>query len=884
MGYYSQWAIYSPNVLIQDLPVHLMTHLVYKNADLTRHGEVVLGDRFADIEHLYLGADRDDEYLGSFGQLKKTKRDYPELKTVISIGGWSRSEHFSTLASTSEGRAIVAKNTIAFMKKYQFDGIEIDWQFPIYRTSSPDIVSRRDNDGNNLNLLLQEIRRQCHAQNLNCWLQTILAPYSLETNWDATALNQQVDAVVIDVTRLPGDQGELAEPQSPLFANKGERSVDSVINILSSFGVNKDKMVMTVGSFAVGWEGVPDINNGFKQQHKTLSWGSWDGQHSGATGVYNQKNLSYFLSIEDYIEYWDEQGKTSYLFNPEKYGGHFIAFENKSAIAAKVLYAKDNQLAGMAVRQLHNGDRALIDVFDQYHFFTSRYYKMLEFWQQNRDALIVLLQMMSIILIGIIAFTVFLNKRNKEDFIQRQTFYRLQYWLQAIEWPLLSVVTAANQAKDKALLSAQQVKAITELSSQVLQPLASILSETKLNSSVNQIFKEVVHVQQILQNVATLSELEHGRQIYWNKDVSLQLLINPDGLQQFLYNLCDFASQHTSQFELITLHVSVDQQGGTIELAWAAGDQVTSLNHTRLNALHHQAKLLGVSLYTNNAKGNFTIVFPSELVLQSHRAQEGIAFNFQQKKLIVDNIELVNENKPQLLDDSAPKELAIERAPSLNSLFMAITSFNLSTAPSKDIYKGLEQACQYFIDILQQETKITINHHDQLVSRLGEEALLSKYEVLVNADDITVEIVTKNKLSESDQQLIQVLVYQTLMVQKAIQSLLKEPTVLSELYELTRFKEKTKYLKAESGYTGIYVQGKKEPRYISMRLRTVRLYFDETVLLQIHRSYLVNPKKVDRVNRVSKLKYEAIIGKESLPISRTFIPAIQQSHPHWFNH
>ena len=67
MGYYAQWSIYSPNLHIQDLPLELMTHLVYQSADLTSEGVVVVGDPFADVEHLYPNTLIEQEtILGSF--------------------------------------------------------------------------------------------------------------------------------------------------------------------------------------------------------------------------------------------------------------------------------------------------------------------------------------------------------------------------------------------------------------------------------------------------------------------------------------------------------------------------------------------------------------------------------------------------------------------------------------------------------------------------------------------------------------------------------------------------------------------------------------------------------------------------------------------------
>ncbi len=883
MGYYSQWSIYSPNIHIRDLPTHLMTHLVYKSADLTKEGDVILGDSYADIEFLYPGADRNDQFLGSFGQLIKVKERQPELKAIISIGGWGRSEHFSTLASSKNGRIKLAKSAIQFMQKYQFDGIEIDWQFPIYRASSTKITSYRKEDAKHLNLLLAELKRQCEQLNIDCWIQAVLAPYSLEKPWDASLLSNSVDAIVVDVTRLPGDVGELAEPQSPLFAKEGERSVDTVINTMVGYGMKRDKIVMSIASFAVGWEGVPAKNNGFKQPHKTLSWGSWDSRSSGATGIYNQKNLTYFLATGEYKHYWNEFGKSDYVYNPDKYDGHFISYEGYKSIAAKTDYVKQNKLAGVAIIQLHHGDAALFNVFAQFHFVKSSYYKLIQFWQDNSAALIVLFQMLTVMVIGITVFILLHTKKTKESYLQKQQFKRIQYWMQSIEWPLLNVVTVAKHAQEKRLLRTEQVELLSKLSAEVLRPISSIISETTLKSSVNQGLKEVVDLQQIIQNVATLLAIENKRLLTWNKDVKARLLINPDKFQQFLFYICDYVNQQSSSKEAIVLNIVAINERLQLNVLLPLDTENNHVSHTRLNTLFHQAKLLGLTISFDKGERQLSVLISKD-VFASSKYLDALIFKFDQKVMPISSLQIGEDKseehneKQALVTQEGPKSIE-----EYSTLFTAITSFNMSAEPSKDIYKGLEQACQYFIDILQQDAKVNIIHHEHVVSKLGKETLISRHEILVNSDDVTVEVVTQQELSEAEQQLIQVLVYQTLMVQKAIQSLLKEPSILAELYELTRYKERIKYLKAESGYTGIYIQSLKEPRYISMRLRTIKQYFDDITLVQVHRSYLVNPKKVNRINAIAKLKFELELGTTKIPVSRTYIPMLKENFPHWFS-
>lgn len=79
-----------------------------------------------------IGNDNDD-IVSEFMQLKDTN---PGLDAYISIGGWSfndgsTAKYWSNMASTSKGRMSFAKSVLSFMKEYGFDGVDLDWEYPV---------------------------------------------------------------------------------------------------------------------------------------------------------------------------------------------------------------------------------------------------------------------------------------------------------------------------------------------------------------------------------------------------------------------------------------------------------------------------------------------------------------------------------------------------------------------------------------------------------------------------------------------------------------------------------------------------------------------------------------------------------------------------------
>ncbi|EAW17011.1 putative chitinase [Aspergillus fischeri NRRL 181] len=75
--------------------------------------------------------------LSLFTDLANLKLTKPDLKIFISVGGWTFSDNntltqpvFGNIARSSSIREKFAKNVLAFLDEYGFDGVDIDWEYP----------------------------------------------------------------------------------------------------------------------------------------------------------------------------------------------------------------------------------------------------------------------------------------------------------------------------------------------------------------------------------------------------------------------------------------------------------------------------------------------------------------------------------------------------------------------------------------------------------------------------------------------------------------------------------------------------------------------------------------------------------------------------------
>lgn len=121
-----------------------MTHLLYAFAGVNnKTGEVYLADESADIQKIYDGDVHDNRTLNMFGNLKQIyllKKKNRNLKTLLSIGGWSIRTSFPLALGNDRGKRTFANSSVGLLKDLGFDGLDIDWEYPNNTKEAQDLV------------------------------------------------------------------------------------------------------------------------------------------------------------------------------------------------------------------------------------------------------------------------------------------------------------------------------------------------------------------------------------------------------------------------------------------------------------------------------------------------------------------------------------------------------------------------------------------------------------------------------------------------------------------------------------------------------------------------------------------------------------------------
>lgn len=243
-----------------------------------------------------------EERLRQIVDLRKQK---PELKVLLSIGGWG-SGRFSEMAANDEYRRAFAADCDRVVKEFALDGIDIDWEYP---TSSMANISSSPDDTENFTLLMQDIRAAIGNEK-----ELTLATVASARYIDFKAILPSVDFVNI----MAYDMASAPKHHSALYpsGHSGDITSDGAVTAHLKAGVPPSKLVMGMPFYGRGGDGYPSF-----QDYNEV--GNTDTQ---------------------YTEKWDEVAQVPYL--ADKNDTLVFGFENPRSLAIKCQYILDKDLLG----------------------------------------------------------------------------------------------------------------------------------------------------------------------------------------------------------------------------------------------------------------------------------------------------------------------------------------------------------------------------------------------------------------------------------------------------------------------------------------------------------------------------------------------------------
>ena len=299
-------------------------------------------------------------------RLAAYKKDYPELKLILFIGGWGKNaDGFSEMAKDDTKRALFCSECVRLCNEYNLDGVDLDWEYPTYAAKS----SLSDGsyyyngadpaDRANFTTLVKELRAALGVKKIISFAAAS-SDYSSAEYIDYKGVLEWVDYINV-MTYSMGDPNpsnpSKQKHNSPLykssrFANS-RGGADCIEGYHNKQGVPYNRMNYGIGFYGHGDGSVYPSSVSYTIAREALEKGKANGK---SVAGYN-------------IRWWDEQSKSCYLGDSD--GVMYASYEDAESIGYRVAYLKSKGLLGAMIWEYREDDssgtlrKALYDLMSE---------------------------------------------------------------------------------------------------------------------------------------------------------------------------------------------------------------------------------------------------------------------------------------------------------------------------------------------------------------------------------------------------------------------------------------------------------------------------------------------------------------------------------------
>ncbi|XP_069988434.1 uncharacterized protein Cht6 isoform X6 [Penaeus vannamei] len=349
--YYTNWSVYRRGLAKytpQNINPYLCTHLVYAFGGLTDEFEVKPFDTYQDIEQ------------GGYAKFNGLKQYNKGLKTLLAIGGWNEgSGRFSELVSLPEYRKTFIISAIRHLRRYNFDGLDLDWEYPASRDGSA------PEDRENYAALVKELRDAFEDEGSKVkkgkLLLTMAVPAGqnyIDKGYDVPSLSRDLDFINIlnydyhsaYEPTINHHAALLPAPGTSEYEWNAQLNVDWTVNYYISLGAERQKLVI----------GIPTYGRSYTLLDGNFTDFGASADGPGEQGKYTKENgfMAFYEVCENIASNgWEVRKPYPRRIGPYAFSGdQWVGYDDEKIVARKAEYVREQDLGGIMFWSLDNDD------------------------------------------------------------------------------------------------------------------------------------------------------------------------------------------------------------------------------------------------------------------------------------------------------------------------------------------------------------------------------------------------------------------------------------------------------------------------------------------------------------------------------------------------
>lgn len=305
--YFTNWSIYDRGCKPSQLPLDCVTHIFYAfGKPDPGTGAITLSDAWADIQKpMHRGG------LGCLGEFRQLKQEFPHLRVLFSVGGYSYTPMMDAILRDQTLRCEFVRSAVQLVAEHALDGIDLDWEYPSCAQDAAVYVS-----------LVKELRTAL-PRHLELTIASPAGQHNLQFI-DLRGMDPYVSFWNVMTYDFAGPWSAQTDHHSALYSSRSI-SVASVIEYYERY-IAPAKLVIGIPLYGRSFAHTKGLGTSFK--------GSLPG--SFEQGVHDFKSLP--------LKGFHEEVRDGGCICTD--GRSLVSYDNRQTVIAKAHFVKTHRLAG----------------------------------------------------------------------------------------------------------------------------------------------------------------------------------------------------------------------------------------------------------------------------------------------------------------------------------------------------------------------------------------------------------------------------------------------------------------------------------------------------------------------------------------------------------